>query len=86
MKLKSIAKELNSKGYKTFLRENKSEEWIVAGIDDQVTNLKFDNAFQIRIIDKELSVSYLKGQTPVNDDFTSEKEMFNYLLEKFPVK
>ncbi|WP_075343119.1 hypothetical protein [Tenacibaculum agarivorans] len=84
--LNTIHNKLEEQRYKSFMRKNDNEEWIIAGIHDSNTNLKFGSAFQVRMIQNQILLSYLVGQSPVNKDFTSSKQLFKYLKEKFVIE
>ncbi|SNR13957.1 hypothetical protein [Tenacibaculum jejuense] len=84
--LNTIHNKLEEQGYKSFVRKNDNEKWIIAGIHGSNTNFKFGSAFQIRITQNQILLSYLVGQSAVNKDFTSSKELFKYLKEKFTIE
>ncbi|CAL2093117.1 conserved protein of unknown function [Tenacibaculum sp. 190524A02b] len=86
MTLKKLKKEIEKKGYKSFLRKNDNEEWIMSGIHDSETNLKFGSAFQIRILENKMLLSYLTGQSLVNVSFSSLSKLFEYIENKFPIE
>ena len=84
MNLESIDNELKVLGYISFLKETESEQWIVGGIADEITTLKVDSAFQVRLSNGGIQVSYLKRHTVLTKVFESNKEVLEYIKEKFP--
>lgn len=88
MKLEKIKIELDKIGYKSIIRKAKESsigEYIVAGINDEVSNFKIGATFRIWIIDKKLLLDYI-SQIDENVFFNNEKDLINFIKEKFPIE
>lgn len=81
MELQKITKELTKNGFVAYLRKVKKldDEFIVAGIPDNETNIKIGTSFTLRLEEDSISLILYNGQTPEKQIFKDVKTLIKKL-------
>ena len=86
MNYNKIKEELEKFGYLSFIRKNLEDKYVFSGVPDELTLMKPNYSFNIFIVDNKIIINYFIGHLLKSDEFSTLKELIDFIKVEFPIK